>query len=154
VTKEGRSRGDDARLRHLRAAIRRELRADENDGYLRRGTLLAPAAGVSVMRRESPTGQTPVISLSHVSLAFEEPVVEDISLDVYRGETVVIVGESGTGKSTILKLVLRLLIPDSGRVLIDGRDIVGLSFDHALAERRRIGMVFQGAAPVPPRPHQ
>ena len=143
---EGRSRGDDARLRHLRAAIRRELHADESDGYLRRGTLLAPTAGASVRRRDAPTGQTPVISLDHVSLAFEEPVVEDISLDVYRGETVVIVGESGTGKSTILKLVLRLLIPDSGRVLIDGRDIVGLSFDSALDERRRIGMVFQGAA--------
>src|SRR6185437_585877 len=73
-------------------------------------------------------------------------VLEDVSFEAYRGETVVIVGDSGTGKSTILKLVLRLLVPDEGRVLINGRDVVGFSFDEALRERQRMGMVFQGAA--------
>jgi phospholipid/cholesterol/gamma-HCH transport system ATP-binding protein len=57
-----------------------------------------------------------------------------------------IVGESGTGKSTILKLVLRLLVPDRGRVLIEGEDITPLSFEEALAVRQKMGMVFQGAA--------
>jgi phospholipid/cholesterol/gamma-HCH transport system ATP-binding protein len=142
--------GDDPRARNVRAAIRRELRADDaavaSSSPVRDGTVLAPFTATPTLRRDAPPGETPVIALDQVSLAFEQPVLEDISLDVYRGETVVIVGESGTGKSTTLKLVLRLLIPDRGRVLINGQDIVGLSFDDALDERRRMGMVFQGAA--------
>ena len=57
-----------------------------------------------------------------------------------------IVGESGTGKSTILKLILRLLIPDKGRVCVSGQDITQLNFEEALHVRQRMGMVFQGAA--------
>jgi phospholipid/cholesterol/gamma-HCH transport system ATP-binding protein len=87
-----------------------------------------------------------VIELSHVSLAFDEPLLEDISLCVARGETLVIAGESGTGKSTILKLILRLLLPDSGDILIDGERINDLTFEQALLVRRKMGMVFQGAA--------
>ena len=89
---------------------------------------------------------TPVIALENVSLAFDRPVLEDISFAAHEGQTVVVVGESGTGKSTILKLILRLLIPDSGRVLVDGEDISRLSFDEALKVRQKMGMVFQGAA--------
>jgi phospholipid/cholesterol/gamma-HCH transport system ATP-binding protein len=90
---------------------------------------------------------TPVIALENVFLAFDErPILEDISVSVQPGETLVIVGESGTGKSTILKLILRLLVPDSGAVSIDGDDITGLSFEEALARRQQMGMVFQGAA--------
>jgi phospholipid/cholesterol/gamma-HCH transport system ATP-binding protein len=88
----------------------------------------------------------PVIELDHVSLAFDEPVLEEISFAANEGETVVVVGESGTGKSTILKLILRLLVPDKGRVLIDGEDITHLSFEEALKVRQKMGMVFQGAA--------
>jgi phospholipid/cholesterol/gamma-HCH transport system ATP-binding protein len=137
---------DDPRARSVRAAIRRELRTDDALGAIRDGTVLAPVNPAAAVRRNRPAGETPVIAVDGVSLAFEEPVLEDVSLEVYRGETVVIVGESGTGKSTMLKLILRLLIPDAGRVLINGRDIVALSFDEALEERRRMGMVFQGAA--------
>ena len=90
--------------------------------------------------------QEQVITLENISLAFEEPILTDISFDAKAGETVVVVGESGTGKSTILKLLLRLLIPDKGRVLIDGEDIVDLTFDDALKVRQKMGMVFQGAA--------
>src|SRR4051812_42843472 len=57
-------------------------------------------------------GDTPVVSLQNVSLAFDRPILENVSLDAMHGETVVIVGESGTGKSTTLKLILRLLVPD------------------------------------------
>ncbi|MDP9203668.1 MAG: ATP-binding cassette domain-containing protein [Gemmatimonadota bacterium] len=90
--------------------------------------------------------QRAVISIENVSLAFEEPILENVSFAANEGETIVVVGESGTGKSTILKLLLRLLIPDNGRVSIDGEDITHLSFDDALKVRQKMGMVFQGAA--------
>ncbi len=87
-----------------------------------------------------------VIALRGVSLAFDEPILEDVSFAAHTGETVVVVGESGTGKSTILKLILRLLVPDQGDVLIDGEGITELDFDDALEVRQKLGMVFQGAA--------
>ncbi len=87
-----------------------------------------------------------MVELQHVSLAFDEPVLDDISFTAHEGETFVIVGESGTGKSTILKLILRLLVPEGGHVCIDGQDITALSFDDALKVRQKMGMVFQGAA--------
>lgn len=108
----------------VRRAIRRELAAEDS----------------------SPNAGRPVLELDHVWLAFENPVLEDVSFDVHEGETLVVVGESGTGKSTILKLILRLLRPDEGRILIDGQDIAALTFEDALAVRTRMGMVFQGAA--------
>lgn len=111
----------------VRRAIRRELAAEG-------------AGGTTVDET------APIIALENVFLAFEEPILEDITLEAHRGDTVVIVGESGAGKSTILKLILRLLVPDRGRVLINGQDIVGLTFEEALNERQHMGMVFQGAA--------
>ncbi len=90
--------------------------------------------------------QRAVISLENISLAFEEPVLQNVSFAANEGETVVVVGESGTGKSTILKLILRLLVPENGRVAIDGEDITHLTFDDALKVRQKMGMVFQGAA--------
>jgi phospholipid/cholesterol/gamma-HCH transport system ATP-binding protein len=116
----------------VREAIRSELAAD------------APTTSEMRVRREN--AGMPVIELDHVSLAFDEPVLEEISFAANEGETVVVVGESGTGKSTVLKLILRLLVPDQGRVLIDGDDITHLSFEEALKVRQKMGMVFQGAA--------
>ena len=115
----------------VRAAIRNELEevAEEN-------------LGTQTETRPLPR----VISVENVSLAFEEPILEDVSFSARSGETIVVVGESGTGKSTILKLLLRLLIPDQGRVSIDGEDITHLTFDDALKVRQKMGMVFQGAA--------
>ena len=87
-----------------------------------------------------------IIALEHVYLAFEQPILEDVSFGALPGETIVVAGESGTGKSTILKLLLRLLIPDSGQVYIDGEEITQLNFTDALSVRQKMGMVFQGAA--------
>jgi phospholipid/cholesterol/gamma-HCH transport system ATP-binding protein len=89
---------------------------------------------------------SPIAALENVSLAFDEPVLEDVSFSVEKGETIAIVGESGTGKSTILRLLLRLLKPEQGRVIIDGEDITDLSFDEVLEVRQKMGMVFQSAA--------
>ncbi|MFP4623030.1 MAG: ABC transporter ATP-binding protein [Gemmatimonadota bacterium] len=88
----------------------------------------------------------PVIELEDVHLSFDHPVLEGVSLTVREGETLLIVGESGTGKSTILKLILRLLLPDSGGIRVFDREITGLSFNEALELRQSIGMVFQNAA--------
>jgi phospholipid/cholesterol/gamma-HCH transport system ATP-binding protein len=122
----------------VRAAIRSELETHEKPGKPE-GT---PAPVTKIQRKP---GQT-VIALEDVSLAFDEPILEDVSFAVKTGETIVVVGESGTGKSTILKLLLRLLTPDDGRVCVDGEDITSLSFDEALKVRQKMGMVFQGAA--------
>lgn len=89
---------------------------------------------------------TPIVQVEGASLAFEEPILEDVSFQANEGETIVVVGESGTGKSTILKLILRLLVPDKGRVLIDGDDITELSFNEVLEVRQKMGMIFQSAA--------
>jgi len=87
-----------------------------------------------------------VVALEHVSLAFDTPILDDVSFSARVGETVSVLGESGTGKSTILKLLLRLLVPDRGKVYIEGEEITGLDFDDALKVRQKMGMVFQGAA--------
>ena len=87
-----------------------------------------------------------IAAMERVWLTFDHPVLEDVSFEVRRGETLVIVGESGTGKSTILKLLLRLLVPDRGRVIIDGEDVNDLTFNEALKVRQKMGMVFQTAA--------
>jgi phospholipid/cholesterol/gamma-HCH transport system ATP-binding protein len=87
-----------------------------------------------------------VISLDHVYLAFDRPILEDVTFAAHEGETICVVGESGTGKSTTLKLILRLLVPDKGRVLVDDECINDVSFTEALEIRQKMGMVFQGAA--------
>ena len=118
----------------VRAAIRTELEEVAEDSAKKEA------------KQGVRSAQEEVITLENISLAFEEPILENISFDAKGGETIVVVGESGTGKSTILKLLLRLLVPDKGRVLIDGEDIVDLTFDDALKVRQKMGMVFQGAA--------
>lgn len=107
--------------------------------------MTAPAEDLRSEPREKRNVEV-VAAMEHVWLAFETPVLEDVSFTVRRGETLVIVGESGTGKSTILKLLLRLLAPDKGEILIEGQNINDLTFDEALRVRQKMGMVFQTAA--------
>lgn len=130
---EGTRRRDDRTTGSVRQAIRKELAVDAREDE-------QPASSNGTGEPRS------VIELQDVSLAFEQPILENISFKALEGETVVIVGESGAGKSLTLKLILRLLIPDKGRVLIDGEDIAPLSFNEALKVRQKMGMVFQGAA--------
>jgi len=118
----------------VRAAIRDHLSADAAEDV------------VAEAESEDEGERPPVIELDRVHLAFDQPILEDVSLQARKGETLVIVGESGTGKSTTLKLILRLLVPQSGGVCVHGQDITQLSFEEALEVRQRMGMVFQGAA--------
>jgi len=73
-------------------------------------------------------------------------VLRGVDLDVRRGETMVIIGQSGSGKSVLLKHIMGMMRPDSGRILVDGVDISGLGDDALQNVLRRFGMLFQGAA--------
>jgi phospholipid/cholesterol/gamma-HCH transport system ATP-binding protein len=88
-----------------------------------------------------------MISLQHITKSFgEKRVLDDMSIDVDRGESLVIVGGSGTGKSVTLKHIIGLLQPDKGRVLVDGKDITAMRDVELNHFRRRYGMAFQEGA--------
>jgi len=90
-----------------------------------------------------------MISLKHVSKSFDGGqsfAVDDVSLDVREGETLVLLGSSGCGKTTLLKLTNRLLELTSGTIEVDGESIAG---QDAVSLRRRIGYVFQGIGLFP-----
>src|SRR5678810_1124201 len=89
----------------------------------------------------------PAIEFRNVVLAFDDRVIlNDLSFKVMKGETKIILGGSGGGKSTIIKIVLGLLKPDSGQVLVDGEDITFYTEDQMMKIRKKIGMVFQEGA--------
>jgi phospholipid/cholesterol/gamma-HCH transport system ATP-binding protein len=82
-----------------------------------------------------------------LKVAFNAKVVLDgADLRVARGESVVVIGGSGAGKSVLLKCLIGLLVPDAGEVLIDGRAAAGLPRRERAALRRKFGMLFQGSA--------
>jgi len=90
-----------------------------------------------------------MISLKNVSKSFDEGqpfAIRDVSFDVREGETLVLLGSSGCGKTTLLKLINRLLDLTSGTIEMDGKDIAG---QDPIALRRRIGYVFQGIGLFP-----
>lgn len=89
----------------------------------------------------------PAIEFRDVVLAFDDKIVLDkLSFKVNRGETRIILGGSGGGKSTIIKLVLGLLKPDAGRIFVDGEDITDYDEVQMMPVRKKIGMVFQEGA--------
>jgi phospholipid/cholesterol/gamma-HCH transport system ATP-binding protein len=90
---------------------------------------------------------SPKISLAGVTKAFgPKQVLQGIDLEVAKGESMVVIGGSGTGKSVLLKCILGLLQPDSGSIRIDGAETVDLG-DHDRGEVvRKFGMLFQGGA--------
>ena len=90
---------------------------------------------------------TPKIELIDVHMRFGDKVVLDgVDLVVEAGESMVVIGGSGVGKSVTLKIVLGLLTPTSGRVLVDGQDVTRLSGREREAVNAKFGMLFQGAA--------
>ena len=81
------------------------------------------------------------IEFDNVGFAYgEDPILEDVSFEIEPGETLAIVGETGAGKSTIVKLLSRLYDPTGGRVLIDGQDLLGI---RGSSLRERMGVVLQ-----------
>lgn len=89
----------------------------------------------------------PAIEFHNVELAFDDQVILDnVSFSVRRGETKIVLGGSGTGKSTIINLILGLLKPDAGQVFVEGEDITELDDMELMRIRENIGMVFQEGA--------
>ncbi len=88
-----------------------------------------------------------LIALNHVGMRFDSLVVHrDISFRVSKGEVVTLMGPSGTGKTLILKMIVGLLRPSWGTVQVMGKDLSALRENDIRPIRRRIGMLFQGAA--------
>ena len=105
------------------------------------------AAGSTFAEVDNRTRIIPAIEFREVVLAFDDKVVLDkLSFKVNRGETRIILGGSGGGKSTIIKLVLGLLKPDAGRIFVDGEDITDYDEVQMIPVRKKIGMVFQEGA--------
>lgn len=73
-------------------------------------------------------------------------VYSGLTLDIFKGETITIIGGSGTGKSVMLKLLLGLMKPDKGDIYFDGKNVCHMETPELIAMRKRIGMLFQGAA--------
>jgi phospholipid/cholesterol/gamma-HCH transport system ATP-binding protein len=88
----------------------------------------------------------PIISLRDVHLSFDRPVLQGVSFDLAPGTTKIVLGGSGSGKTTILRLILGLLKPDSGSIRVDGSDVGHLAEEDLRPVRLKIGMVFQEGA--------
>jgi phospholipid/cholesterol/gamma-HCH transport system ATP-binding protein len=89
----------------------------------------------------------PVVSVENLCKSFGHlKVLNGVSLRVNRGETLAVLGRSGTGKSVLLRLIIGLETPDSGSVRINGQNIAGLALDRLGAIRKKMGFLFQHAA--------
>jgi phospholipid/cholesterol/gamma-HCH transport system ATP-binding protein len=95
----------------------------------------------------SPSGPEPVVSIRGLRYSRGgRSIFDGVDLDIPRGQVTAIMGPSGTGKTTLLKLVGGLLRPDAGQILVDGVDVHALSRDELFALRQRMGMLFQSGA--------
>ncbi|MFP6687324.1 MAG: ATP-binding cassette domain-containing protein, partial [Polyangiaceae bacterium] len=89
----------------------------------------------------------PIISFRNVCKAFGPKVVlRGFDLDVYKGETLVVIGGSGVGKSVMLKLLIGLLEADQGTITYMGEDVTKMGPDGLRGVRKRVAMLFQGGA--------
>ncbi len=88
-----------------------------------------------------------MIQVEHIDKRFGElEVLRDASLEVRDGETLAVIGRSGSGKSVIMKHLIGLLKPDRGRILVDGTDVNAIDYEELQEVRRRFGVLFQGGA--------
>jgi phospholipid/cholesterol/gamma-HCH transport system ATP-binding protein len=86
------------------------------------------------------------VCFKNVEIAFDNPVLEGISFQLLRGETKILLGAAGTGKTLILKLVLGLIKPDAGQITVLGEEVTQMREQDLFELRRNIGMVFQESA--------
>ncbi len=94
-----------------------------------------------------PEPAQPLLAVENVSVVFgSQQVLRDLTLTIPRGQTLVVIGESGCGKTVLLKLLIGLLRPTRGRVTFDGRELTKLGDRELTKQRLRFGFLFQGAA--------
>ena len=108
-----------------------------------------PDLGEEIDIDDLPEGSRliPAIEFRDVELAFDDQLILDrVSFSVHRGQTRIVLGGSGTGKSTIINLILGLIKPDGGQVLINGEDISEFDDAEMMRIRKTVGMVFQEGA--------
>src|ERR1043166_4852943 len=105
---------------------------------------LAPPIEQSEAYASRPDGC--VLSFDRVSIALDSPVLDNLSFQLKRGETRILLGTAGTGKTLILKLALGLIKPDSGRITVLDDEITSMREQELYEVRRNIGMVFQESA--------
>ena len=119
-------------------------RPDPHAGY---GGVSHHAADSTFREVDDSDRAIPAIEFRNVTIEFDgRKVLNELSFKVMKGETKIILGGSGCGKSTTIKLVLGLLKPDSGQVLVDGEDITNYSEVDMMHVRKKIGMIFQEGA--------
>lgn len=97
-------------------------------------------------KKRSGLGENePVILLENVNKSYTAgvPALNNVNLHINKGEFVFVVGDSGSGKSTLIKLLLRELVPTSGRIYVNGTDVIRLKRRHIPKFRRNLGVVFQ-----------
>ncbi len=88
-----------------------------------------------------------ILNIKHLSKSFESrKILDDISLDVKEAENLIVFGRSGTGKSVLLKSIVRLLEPDSGEIYFNNANVLSLGKKELTEVRRQIGFLFQSAA--------
>ena len=88
-----------------------------------------------------------VIEIKGLSKSFGSiHVLRKVHLDLYRGENLVVLGRSGTGKSVLIKIIVGLLMPDSGEVLVNGQYVDKISYQELLDLRLKVGFSFQNSA--------
>lgn len=94
-----------------------------------------------------PSDGAPAIKLTDLCKAFgSQTVLDGVNLQVQAGETLVVLGRSGTGKSVLLRLLIGLQPPDSGSIEVLGQEITGLAEDRLYEVRKKVGFVFQNSA--------
>src|ERR1700709_2235426 len=106
----------------------------------------AKPAEVSEARQSSAIGSAMIAVRGLTKSLGEQEVLRGVDLDVGKGETLVIIGRSGGGKSVLLKHLVGLMQPDAGEIWIEGENIIGLTERRLAAIRRKVGILFQGGA--------
>jgi phospholipid/cholesterol/gamma-HCH transport system ATP-binding protein len=111
------------------------------------GQVSAAAAESTFAEVDDRERSVPAIEFKDVTLSFDDrKVLDGLSFTVRRGETKIILGGSGGGKSTTIKLLLGLLKPDEGRIFVDGEDITDYTEAEMMSVRKKMGMIFQEGA--------